>query len=184
MKKRNNRNHSSIEKLPPSLRDTVEEMLLIGSTYREIIEYVASHGEKISQSALSRYFIKFNDNLQVMQLAQESANKISEMLQRYPEIDFTEGLALLTSQNLFSRLADAQEDEWKDLPLEKVVQQVSGLTRAVAHKRQVDAKTADDVEKAIGNMQGKLFEVLRREQPELYAKLNTFLREKKREGLE
>ena len=47
-----NRKHSKIDKLPPEMKATVEEMILDGSaTYTEIVDYLQEHGYSLSVRA-------------------------------------------------------------------------------------------------------------------------------------
>lgn len=51
-----NRKHSKIDKLPPEMKATVEEMILDGSaTYTEIVDYLQEHGYSLSVSSVCRY---------------------------------------------------------------------------------------------------------------------------------
>ena len=43
-KKAGNRKHSKIDALDPALRETVEQMLLSGSTYSEIVDFLGANG--------------------------------------------------------------------------------------------------------------------------------------------
>ena len=57
---RNNRRAcGKIDKLPSDLKDTVDQMLVSGQTYREIVSYLAENGEQLSQAAVSRYASRF-----------------------------------------------------------------------------------------------------------------------------
>lgn len=50
-KKAGNRKHSKIDALDPALRETVEQMLLSGSTYSEIVDFLGANGVGISVAA-------------------------------------------------------------------------------------------------------------------------------------
>mgnify|MGYP001155857561 FL=1 len=55
MGRNNRRACGKIDKLPSDLKDTVDQMLVSGQTYREIVSYLAENGEQLSQAAVSRY---------------------------------------------------------------------------------------------------------------------------------
>lgn len=59
MGRNNRRACGKIDKLPPDLKDTVDQMLVSGQTYREIVSYLADNGEQLSQAAVSRYASRF-----------------------------------------------------------------------------------------------------------------------------
>ena len=66
-----NRKHSKIDKLPPEMKATVEEMILDGSaTYTEIVDYLQEHGYSLSVSSVCRYAQGYVENLQTLQIAQ------------------------------------------------------------------------------------------------------------------
>lgn len=74
MGRNNRRACGKIDKLPPDLKDTVDQMLVSGQTYREIVSYLADNGEQLSQAAVSRYQQGFWRTLS----SYESHRKISE----------------------------------------------------------------------------------------------------------
>ena len=53
-KKAGNRKHSKIDALDPALRETVEQMLLSGSTYSEIVDFLGDNGVGISVASVCR----------------------------------------------------------------------------------------------------------------------------------
>lgn len=62
-----NRKHSKIDKLPPEMKATVEEMILDGSaTYTEIVDYLQEHGYSLSVSSVCRYAQGYVENLQTL----------------------------------------------------------------------------------------------------------------------
>ncbi len=52
--KRRNRKHSIIDGLPSELKDAVEQMLLSGATYTEVVDYLGNNGVSLSVSAVCR----------------------------------------------------------------------------------------------------------------------------------
>ena len=49
------RKHSKIDNLEPAVKETVDEMIKTGAYYREIVEYIQSHGVSISLAAVGKY---------------------------------------------------------------------------------------------------------------------------------
>lgn len=49
------RKHYAIDKLPPKIKETVDEMIKADFTYREIMEYIQKSGNIISLSTVQRY---------------------------------------------------------------------------------------------------------------------------------
>ncbi len=52
----------SIDKLKPELKDTVDQMLISGESYREIAKYLSDNGEQLSQASVCRYAKRFLAN--------------------------------------------------------------------------------------------------------------------------
>lgn len=52
-KNRKRRAVGTIDKLKPELKDTVDQMLLSGQTYREICQYLADNEVKLTQASVS-----------------------------------------------------------------------------------------------------------------------------------
>lgn len=71
MGRNNRRACGKIDKLPADLKDTVDQMLVSGQTYREIVSYLSENGEQLSQAAVSRYASRFLANAQQLRIAQE-----------------------------------------------------------------------------------------------------------------
>ena len=94
-----NRKHSKIDKLPPEMKATVEEMILDGSaTYTEIVDYLQEHGYSLSVSSVCRYAQGYVENLQTLQIAQANFRNMLDELERYPDLDTTEALVRVASQ--------------------------------------------------------------------------------------
>lgn len=49
--KERRRSTGKVDRLPPELKDTVEQMLLTGCTYKEIVTFLKENGEEMSQMA-------------------------------------------------------------------------------------------------------------------------------------
>lgn len=87
----------SVDKLKPELRDTVDQMLLSGESYREIVQYLADSGESISQSSVCRYAKRFLANAEQLRIAQENFRMILTETERYPNLDPAEAILRLAS---------------------------------------------------------------------------------------
>ena len=48
---RRRRSTGKVDRLPPELKDTVEQMLLTGCTYKEIVAFLKANGEEPDKSA-------------------------------------------------------------------------------------------------------------------------------------
>ena len=57
--KERRRSTGKVDRLPPELKDTVEQMLLTGCTYKEIVAFLKENGEEMSQMAICTYAKKY-----------------------------------------------------------------------------------------------------------------------------
>ena len=95
------RKHSKIDQLEPAVKETVDEMIKTGAYYREIVDYIQSHGVSISLAAVGKYAKNLMSTLDALRLSQENFRAIMEETDRYPDLDMTDGiLRLLCNQML------------------------------------------------------------------------------------
>ena len=155
-----NRKHSKIDKLPPEMKATVEEMILDGSaTYTEIVDYLQEHGYSLSVSSVCRYAQGYVENLQTLQIAQANFRNMLDELERYPDLDTTEALVRVASQD-------------------QLMNQISGLTRAVAYKKRVELRNKTDLEAGTDDVKTMLWRTMATEKPELYKQVTAYLDKK------
>lgn len=174
-----NRKHSKIDGLDPMLKDTVETMLLSGSTYREVVEYLAENDVPISAAAVCRHAQNLNASVKELNIAQENFRKMMEEMEKYPDLDTTEAIIRLTSSNLFQRIANTDETDWERVKLDKVLKESTSLIRAAAYKKQIDIKNQEVLDSAVDEMKSDIFAAMAKENPELYAAVAKYLNQKK-----
>lgn len=182
-RKRRNRKHSIIDGLEPSLKAAVEQMLLSGSTYSEVVEFLADNGVGISTASVCRYAQAFNANLETLAIAQENFTRMLDAMEKYPNLDTTEAIIRLASQNMFTALANVSEEDWQDVSIDKLMRETNGLIRAAAYKKRIEIQNQETVENGLDAVQSIVFEAMAKERPDLYTEVNKFLAAKKREGL-
>lgn len=177
------RKHSKIDTLPPEMKATVEEMILDGSaTYSDIVAFLQEHGYSLSVSSVCRYAQGYVENLQTLQIAQANFRSMMEELDRYPDLDTTEALVRVASQNLMTALASKKDEDWSGVAVDKLMNQISGLTRAVAYKKRVELQNKTDLEAAADDVKGTLWVAMAREKPELYRQVSAYLESRKQEA--
>ena len=91
------RKHSKIDNLEPAVKETVDEMIKTGAYYREIVDYIQSHGVSISLAAVGKYAKNLMSTLDALRLSQENFRAIMEETDRYPDLDMTDGILRLPS---------------------------------------------------------------------------------------
>ena len=104
-----------------------------------------------------------------------------EEMQKYPELDTTEAIIRLTSQNVFNALANTSEDDWKDVSVDKMMRESTALIRAAAYKKRIEVQNQDDMDKGLDAVRTLVFNAMAKERPDLYRQVNEFLNKKKEE---
>lgn len=170
MSVRNRRAVGKIDKLPPNLKDTVDQMLISGQTYREIVAYLAENGEVLSQAAVSRYAQRFLASAQQLRIAQENFRMILTETERYPDLDPAEAILRLSSQKVFEALSQLDDTGFDDISPEKLLNQATALSRAVAYKKKCDIEIKSEKQIALEELQNSIYEI-RKSNPRLYAEL-------------
>ena len=159
------RSYGKIASLPPEVRNAVDNMILT-CTVRlpEIQAYIEEQaGVDVSTSTISRY-----------------GKRLSE---KYPEQDSAEILTRIASHKMMAALVSKSDKDWNEMRADKLLKEISGLTRAMAYKQRVDIQNKDVVSAALDEVQASVFSALADEKPELYRQVVQFLDKKRKEGL-
>lgn len=173
-----NRKHSKIDQLDPMIKETIDEMIKTGAFYREIVDYIASNGISVSIAAVGRYAKNLMSTLDALRMSQENFRAIMEEIDRYPDLDVTEGILRLLSSQTLNAVNNMSEEQLKDLDFETLSKRAVALTRAAAYKRQIDIKNKDIMEVGSEQFQSYIFEAMAAEKPELYKDFRKFLKSK------
>lgn len=176
--KNKNRKHGIIDGLPPEIKETVDEMIKADFTYREIVDYIKTTGQSITVPSVCRYARNLNITIQALRMAQENFRAIAEETAKYPNLDISEGIIRLLSNQVLEVINSTPEERWKELDLEKLVKTTPALVRAIAYKKNMDIKNQEIMSTGFDQVKGMLFESLATERPELYAELTRFLKSK------
>ncbi len=171
------RKHYAIEKLHPDIKEAVDEMIKADFTYKEIVDYIKSTGSNISKSAVQRYASNLMQSLQTLRMAQENFKAIMEETEKYKNVDFTEPLTRLLCSQILEQISRLSEEQIQTADIETLTKNAVALTRAVAYKRNVDAKTNTMIENGAEQFSEMFFQALRNDKPELYKELKKFLKD-------
>ena len=169
MKKR--RIVGKIDRMQPALKDTVDQMLMSGESYREIVKYLSENGENITQSSVCRYAQRFLANAEQLRINNENFRMLMTEIDRYPNIDTAEAILRMSSAKVFDAVSSLSEEQWENVSADKLVSQAAALTRAIAYKRGIDMKAKSDEEIALEANQNLLYDTLKKENPKLYDEL-------------
>lgn len=176
--KKKNRKHSIIDGLPSELRDAVDEMIKSDFTYHEIVDYIRKNGVEISMSSVQRYASSLNETLQSLRLAQENFRAVMEETEKYKNLDVTDGILRLLSNQVFQAINQIPEEQVQNTDFETLMKNAVALTRAVAYKKKIDIDSKNALENGAEQFQGYIFEAMSEERPELYKELKKFIKEK------
>ncbi len=166
--RKRNRSSGKIDQLPPHLKDTVEQMLLVGRKYWEIVAFLKDNAYPVSQMAVCRYAQKFLATVEMLQVAQENFRMISEQIDKYPNLDTTEAITRIANQQVLNALTSAPAQVWEEVEPDKLLKNATALIRATAYKRKTDMDVKSDMETALEANKSLLFDVLAKKHPELY----------------
>jgi hypothetical protein len=95
---RRRRSTGKVDRLPPELKDTVEQMLLTGCTYKEIVAFLKVNGEEMSQMAICTYARKYLATVEMINVAQNNFSMLMDEMNRYPDLDTSEALIRLARE--------------------------------------------------------------------------------------
>ncbi len=177
MGKKKNRKHSIIDGLPADLKEAVEEMIKADFTYREIVEYIRKNGFEISQSSVQRYASGLNATLQSLKMAQENFRVVMEETEKYKNLDVSDGILRLLSNQVFQSINHLNEEQLNDVDFDTLMKNAVALTRAIAYKKKIDIDSKDILENGAEQFQSMLYEVMADERPDLYREIKKYLKE-------
>lgn len=180
MSRKKRRVSGTIDRLPEELRGTVNQMLLVHSSYREIAQYLGEHGVELSQMAVCRYAARYLTTVEELRMSQENMRLIMEEIDKYPGLDVSEAILRVAGQNIFTALTSVSEESWGSINPQKLIKEASGLVRAAGYKRRIDQQVRTDTETAIEASQALLSEVMKKNHPELYAQVLEVLQGEKK----
>ena len=176
------RSHSKISKLEPELKETVEEMIKSGVYYKDIAEYIRSHGISISVAAVGKYAKNLMSTLDALRMTQENFRILREEMDRCPDLDITDGILQLLSNHLLDAINNMPEEKLKDLDFESIAKNAVALTRAATYKKNVDIKTKGTLENGADQFMSYLYETMARDNPPLYKEFKKYIKSKTKAG--
>lgn len=178
------RSVGKIDRLKPELKDTVEQMLLTGHTYKEIVKFLSKNGEQMSQMAVCTYAKKYLATAQMMNIAQSNFSMLMDEMNKYPDLDTGEAMIRLASHHVINALSKVADSELSEVPVEVLIKQTNGLIRAAAYKKRIEVQNRDNYESGLEAVKSLVFEAMAKDNPELYKKVTDYLTAKKKEGME
>lgn len=177
------RSVGKVDRLKPDLKDTVEQMLLTGHTYKEIVCFLKDNGEEMSQMAICTYAKKYLATVEMVSIAQNNFAMLMDEINKYPDLDTSEALIRLSSHHVINALTSLNEEQLNDIPVDKLIKETNGLIRAAAYKKRIEVQNQESFESGLEAVKSLVFEAMAKEQPLLYKQVNEFLNSKKQETM-
>ena len=81
-------------------------------------------------------------------------------------------------------LTNVDEEQMKEVPIEKLIKETNGLIRAAAYKKRIEVQNKENYEAGLEAVQSMVFETMAKDDPELYHRVSAYLNKKKSEGME
>lgn len=173
------RKHSKIDSLPADIKEAVEQMIMGDYTYRDVCDFVRETANiTLSEAAVCRYAQGLNASVQEIRLASENMRALTEEMQKFPQLDTTEGIARLVSHKVLQAVQQMDEIALKEADPLKLIEKATALIRAVSLKNSTDIKTANLKNVAFESFKEDIFDAMAKENPELYRSLVQFINSK------
>lgn len=167
------RKHGIIDMLDPSVKATVDEMVMSAQfTYKDIVDYISeSAGQSISQAAVCRYAKGLCEDVEAIHIARENIRAIAAECAKMPDMDATEGIVAILSNIMMSAVRGLSPEDLQDADPIKLMKQASELVKAVSYKRNLDIKSKEISEAGFDAVKAKLFAGIEKDNPQLYKQL-------------
>ncbi len=173
------RKHSKIDSLPSDIKEAVEQMIMGDYTYRDVCDFVRETANvTLSEAAVCRYAQGLNASVQEIRLASENMRALTEEMQKFPQLDTTEGIARLISHKVLQAVQQMDEIALKEADPLKLIEKATALIRAVSLKNSTDIRTANLKNMAFESFKEDIFDAMAKENPELYRSLVQFINSK------
>ncbi len=173
------RKHSKIDSLPADIKEAVEQMIMGDYTYRDVCAFVRETANiTLSEAAVCRYAQGLNASVQEIRLASENMRALTEEMQKFPQLDTTEGIARLVSHKVLQAVQQMDEIALKEADPLKLIEKATALIRAVSLKNSTDIRTANLKNVAFESFKEDIFDAMAKENPELYRSLVQFINSK------
>lgn len=181
MGRKRNRKHGKIDNLPEPLKEAVEQMLLANCTYSDIVDFLGQHSVAISPASVCRYAQSYHANVEVMKIATENFRRMTEEMDKVPDLDMGEAIARVTGHHLLNALTQLPEERISEVAVDKLLRESNAMVRVLALKKTSDATAEKKLLTGIEDVQQMVFNAMAAEDPDTYAKVVAFLDNKRRE---
>lgn len=119
------RSHPKIlTELPPEIVEAVNDLLVSGKTYQEVVDFLKEKGQQVSRSSVGRYGKDFLARLERLKVVKEQARTIVQESADAPATEMAEAANQIATQLIMEHLMEVS-----DLEGEKVTEILKALAR-------------------------------------------------------
>jgi predicted ATP-grasp superfamily ATP-dependent carboligase len=161
------RSHSNVNKLPETVKAALNEQLLAGVTYDEIIARLRDGGYPVSRSAVGRHGKKYLAAFERLRRAREAARLIAEDNAERPSTEVHEANNALASQLIMEMLIDDETDPGDKLKAVKALTELQNAQVGTERLKIASRKAAGDINAAKSILKSKLFEQIGESHPDI-----------------
>lgn len=173
-----NRNHSSINRLPSHIRQTVDEMIKSDFTYHEIVNYIRENGAEVSISSVQRYASNLNETLESLRMARENFHILMEESNKFKDLDASDAILTLLQNQIFRAINSLKLEETQNIDFEKLIKTSVAVTRATSYKKKIDSECESVLSRNAEEFENLMFQAMADENPKLYEEIKKFVERK------
>jgi len=133
-RRRIERRHHKVDRLPRAVRDELARRFQAGETYDELVAWLEAKGHAVGRSSVHRWGSRFQRNLEKLRTWREAAQTIVADLAGKPATELNEAAEQTAVQMLFESLVDLQEappEDGEGPDLKKRAAVLSSLSHAL-----------------------------------------------------
>lgn len=172
---------SSIDALPDDERAYLNAQLTdLNMSYSEIADKMTGRGYPVSRSAIGRYAVRINKAASRLQQAREKVNALVVAMKDNQDVEAAEVASALLLDGLLGRIAIA-EDDYDELPIDKVIDSVAKLQRTTVYKERMRKDRSRIIGSVEQNLMRRLQAELPNKDPELLKRLQAIVSEVSKE---
>ena len=173
------RRSSKITRLPPEIREEVEDRLQdCMNSYQSIAEWLTEQGYEISSSAIYRHSLYMRKIARRIADMLEKTKYIAQVVEKSPDVDYTKASRIIAMDGLLQKVSSA-EDEFLEMPIEKAVRLITDLSRTEIYDQKAKQDRKSKMELAFDSMAAELSEKIR-SNPQLSAEFREVMEKARR----
>lgn len=172
--RRRTRVSSKIDRLPPEIKQQVDDMMLDNTiSFQEISDWLKEMGFDISRGAVGRYSLRKTAAAERLAENLEQTKVILDWIERNPNIDPAKAAQMALTSGLMQRISTADE-EYLEMPLDKAGRLLTSLRRVDVAERKLVFDMRSKIDLAFEQLENQIMDVIKHD-PVLSAQLRDLL---------